>query len=49
MKSRVNRARHRLTELLSIGSTSDFASDANWQAGLDTLITGHRYSRVTSD
>jgi RNA polymerase sigma-70 factor (ECF subfamily) len=49
MKSRVNRARHRLTELLSIGSTSDFASDANWQSGLDTLITGHRYSRVTSD
>lgn len=49
MKSRVNRARHRLTELLSIGSTSDFASDANWQSGLDTLITGHRYSRATSD
>lgn len=49
MKSRVNRARHRLTELLSIGSTSDFASDSNWQSGLDTLITGHRYSRATSD
>ncbi|MEN9709883.1 MAG: hypothetical protein RIQ68_2291 [Pseudomonadota bacterium] len=49
MKSRVNRARHRLTELLSIGSTSDFASDSNWQSGLDTLITGHRYSRASNE
>jgi hypothetical protein len=49
MKSRVNRARHRLTELLSIGSTSDFASDSTWQAGLDTLITGHRYSRASGE
>ncbi len=49
MKSRVNRARNRLIELLSIGSSSDFASDANWQTGLDTLIMGHRYSRTGSD
>lgn len=45
MKSRVNRARNRLTELLSIGSPADLASDDNWQTGLDTLILGHRPSR----
>jgi RNA polymerase sigma-70 factor (ECF subfamily) len=49
MKSRVNRARNRLIELLSIGSSSDLASDANWQTGLDTLIMGHRFSRTGSD
>ena len=49
MKSRVNRARHRLIELLSIGSSSDFASDSNWHSGLDTLISGHRHSRATND
>jgi RNA polymerase sigma-70 factor (ECF subfamily) len=49
MKSRVNRARNRLIELLSIGSSSDFSSDANWQTGLDTLIMGHRFSRTGSD
>jgi RNA polymerase sigma-70 factor (ECF subfamily) len=49
MKSRVNRARNRLIELLSIGSGSDFASDNNWQTGLDTLIMGHRFSRTGSD
>jgi RNA polymerase sigma-70 factor (ECF subfamily) len=49
MKSRVNRARNRLIELLSIGSSSDFSSDANWQTGLDTLNMGHRFSRTGSD
>jgi RNA polymerase sigma-70 factor (ECF subfamily) len=49
MKSRVNRARNRLIELLSITSSSDFASDANWQTGLDTLIMGQRYSRTGND
>jgi len=49
MKSRVNRARHRLIELLSIGSSSDFAPDANWQTGLDSLITSHRPSRTVSE
>ncbi|MBX9738437.1 MAG: sigma-70 family RNA polymerase sigma factor [Beijerinckiaceae bacterium] len=49
MKSRVNRARNRLIELLSIGSGSDFASDNNWQTGLDTLIMGNRFSRTGSD
>ncbi|MDB5543310.1 MAG: polymerase sigma factor [Hyphomicrobiales bacterium] len=49
MKSRVNRARNRLIELLSIGSSSDFSSDANWQTGLDTLIMGHRFSLTGRD
>lgn len=49
MKSRVNRARNRLIDLLSIGSSSDFASDADWQTGLDTLIMGHRHSRTGAD
>jgi RNA polymerase sigma-70 factor (ECF subfamily) len=49
MKSRVNRARHRLIELLSIGSSSDFAPDANWQTGLYSLNTSHRPSRTGSE
>lgn len=49
MKSRVNRARHRLIELLSIGSSSDFVSDPNWQTGLDTLLTGHHHSGTGGD
>ena len=49
MKSRVNRARNRLIELLSLRSSADFASDANWQTGLDTLIMGQRFSRTGSD
>ena len=49
MKSRVNRARTRLAELLSIGSGADFASDADWQAGLDTLIMGQRAPHSGSD
>ncbi len=49
MKSRVNRARNRLAELLSISSTSDFSSDANWQTGMDSLIHGTRYSRASGE
>ena len=49
MKSRVNRARHRLIELLSIGSSSEFSPDANWQTGLDSLNTSHRPSRTGSE
>ena len=49
MKSRVNRARNRLIDLLSIGSSSDFASGADGQTGLDTLIMGQRFSRTGSD
>lgn len=49
MKSRVNRARNRLVDLLAINSNSDFASDSNWQSGLDSLIMGQRFSRTGSD
>ena len=49
MKSRVNRARNRLVELLSMGSTSDFSTDPNWQAGLDSLLSGQRSSRASGD
>ena len=49
MKSRVNRARNRLIELLSIASSSDLSSDQYWQSNLDTLIAGHIYSRTGSD
>ena len=49
MKSRVNRARNRLIDLLSIGSISDFVSGADGQTGLNTLIMGQRFSRTGSD
>ena len=49
MKSRVNRARNRLIELLSIVSSTDYGADADWQSGLDTLIMGQRFSRTGSD
>ncbi len=49
MKSRVNRARNRLVELLAIVSSSDYAADADWQSGLDSLIMGQRFSRTGSD
>jgi RNA polymerase sigma-70 factor (ECF subfamily) len=49
MKSRVNRARNRLVDLLAINSNSDFASESHWQSGLDSLIMGQRFSRTGSD
>ena len=49
MKSRVNRARNRLAELLSIGSTSDFSSDANWQTGLESLMIGQHDTRAGNE
>lgn len=49
MKSRVNRARNRLIELLSIASSSDYASAPDWQSGIDSLILGQRFSRTGSD
>jgi RNA polymerase sigma-70 factor (ECF subfamily) len=49
MKSRVNRARNRLVELLAINSSTDFTSESNWQSGLDSLIMGQRFSRTGSD
>ena len=49
MKSRVNRARNRLCEMLSIVSSIDYGADADWQSGLGTLIMGQRFSRTGSD
>jgi RNA polymerase sigma-70 factor (ECF subfamily) len=49
MKSRVNRARNRLIELLGIESSTDYGADADWQSGLDSLIMGQRFSRTGSD
>ncbi len=49
MKSRVNRARNRLVELLAIVSSSDYAADIDWQPGIDSLIMGQRFSRTGSD
>jgi RNA polymerase sigma-70 factor, ECF subfamily len=48
MKSRVNRARNRLAELLSINSASEFGRDSDWQAG-DTTLSGQHISRTGSD
>jgi RNA polymerase sigma-70 factor (ECF subfamily) len=49
MKSRVNRARNRLVELLAIVSSSDYAANTDWQSGIDSLIMGQRFSRTGSD
>ncbi len=48
MKSRVNRARSRLVELLSIASVDDIG-DGEWRAGLQSLTNGHRLPRTGSD
>jgi RNA polymerase sigma-70 factor (ECF subfamily) len=48
MKSRVNRARGRLAELLSISSSSEFGDIGDWQA-VDPVLVGQRYSRGNSD
>ena len=49
MKSRVNRARNRLVELLAIVSSTDYSAGADWQSGIDSLIMGQRFSRTGSD
>lgn len=48
MKSRVNRARNRLSELLSIHSSSEFGHDGDWQIG-NPLSLGQHYSKTGSD
>jgi RNA polymerase sigma-70 factor, ECF subfamily len=48
MKSRVNRARNRLVQLLSIASTQDIGDD-QWRAGLQSLAFGQHLSRTGSD
>jgi RNA polymerase sigma-70 factor, ECF subfamily len=44
MKSRVNRARIRLAEMLSITSGMEFGHDGEWQA-IDSTVAGQRYVR----
>ncbi|MGC2222067.1 MAG: sigma-70 family RNA polymerase sigma factor [Methylocella sp.] len=44
MKSRVNRARSRLADMLSIGSGMEFGHDGEWQA-IDSTVAGQRYVR----
>lgn len=48
MKSRVNRARNRLAEILSIHSTSELGCDGDWQIG-DPISMGQGYSKTGSD
>ena len=44
MKSRVNRARSRLAEMLSITSGMEFGHDGDWQA-IDAVPAGQRFTR----
>jgi RNA polymerase sigma-70 factor (ECF subfamily) len=44
MKSRVNRARSRLAEMLSITSGMEFGHDGDWQA-IDAVAAGQRFIR----
>jgi RNA polymerase sigma-70 factor (ECF subfamily) len=44
MKSRVNRARSRLAEMLSITSGMEFGHDGEWQT-IDSTVAGQRYVR----
>jgi RNA polymerase sigma-70 factor, ECF subfamily len=48
MKSRVNRARNRLAEILSIHSSSELGQGTDWQVG-DPISIGHNYSKTGSD
>jgi len=49
MKSRVNRARNRLAELLRISSSFEFGQDSDWPTTLDPMLSGQRFSRTGSD
>jgi RNA polymerase sigma-70 factor, ECF subfamily len=48
MKSRVNRARNRLAELLSIHSSSELGPEGDWQVG-DPIAIGQHFSKTGSD
>ena len=48
MKSRVNRARSRLAEMLSITSGMEFGHDGEWQA-IESTAAGQRYVRGGGD
>jgi RNA polymerase sigma-70 factor, ECF subfamily len=49
MKSRVNRARNRLAELLRISSSFEFGQESDWQTSIDPMLSGQRFSRTGSD
>jgi len=46
MKSRVNRARNRLADLLSVRSGGEFGIDSEWQASFEGAMARPRLSRV---
>ena len=48
MKSRVNRARNRLSDMLSLQASGEFGNDGDWQA-IDPIFLGQRFSRTGSD
>jgi RNA polymerase sigma-70 factor, ECF subfamily len=48
MKSRVNRARNRLGEILSIHSTDELGHAGEWQAG-GPISVSQRFSKTGSD
>ncbi len=48
MKSRVNRARNRLSELLSITSTSEIGQQEDWSS-VEAALTSQRYSQTGND
>ena len=48
MKSRVNRARNRLAEILSIHSSSELGQAGEWQVG-NPVSVGQHYSKTGSD
>jgi len=48
MKSRVNRARNRLSELLSITSTNEIGQQENWTS-VESALLGQRYSQTGND
>jgi len=48
MKSRVNRARNRLSEMLSIKSTSEIGQQEDWSS-VEAALTSQRYSQTGND
>jgi RNA polymerase sigma-70 factor (ECF subfamily) len=48
MKSRVNRARNRLADLLAVRSGGEFGIDSEWQASFEGAMARPRLTRVES-
>jgi len=49
MKSRVNRARGKLAEILSINSSSEFGASKEWNGGEDLLASAPKLSRAGNE